>query len=522
MQLAGQNDKFFLTPSGGRIAKAGLSPEKAQSYQQMLAQNMTPAAQPSPTDIWEQPAAMSIASPAQLDLAQQGLQPQQLASTQPMASAPLQIGEAVPGQMIPPPAAPGMAPSGQSAVAQDILKDYEQGIGMQQAAARKQANAITKMNQELEKESIALQRQQDIINYDLMREQERKDIAVAEAQTAYNTAAQDFAARKINPDRFFEGQPGKRLLAGIAIAFGGMGRALTGSANNTALQIINDAIEQDINAQRDDINIAKEGLSQKRQAIADLRTLFKDKEEAQLAQKAIAIDMAKQKVAEIGMRYGSVEAQAKADALIGQLEAGKSEALAKLFDLKQSKASASPALTDSQIKAVSDMASSYEKNDGIASYNKIDFAFQKMLNLAEIAQKNPNAAQAIITTFNRVLDENSVVREAEVNLTMQAGSVVDRFKQQAEKIATGTMTPQQVNNLVEAARQLQQAAAMGKAKVDRRFIERANAFGIPANLVISQTPAPTGSLKDELASLKVEDQGPEKSKRSTANVMPGR
>lgn len=387
------------------------------------------------------------------------------------------------------PAAPQPAPemTPQMPVSKDLVQSYKTGFDLQKLGIQQQANAVEKMNIESAKIAVDLGRQMDQVNYDIMQENEAKNARIAEVSANIDQLRQNYAEAKIDPDRLFAGNTGKRVLAGIAIAFGAVGQALTGAKENQALSIINKAIDDDIAAQ-------KEGMANKynqyllaRQNLADVKDIFKDRVDQQLAQKVMYTEAAQAKIGQIAARYNTQEAQAKAQVLIGQLEQSKAEALGKMFDMAAKKVQAAP-LTEQQMKAVGELSSAYEGNEGIKSYGKIDLAYRKMENLVKLAQTNPNAAQAIITTFNRVLDENSVVREAEVNLTMQAGSVVDRFRQQAEKAISGKMTPEQAQNLLDAARQLRDAALDGKQRLDQRFIERSKAFGVPAELVISTTP----------------------------------
>lgn len=512
MPIVGQDDRFFLTDTGKRIAKSGLSQNKALQLQGLLPQpQMTPvpaqqtpmmSTVPAPTaaPLWEQPAAYSATSPTQLNM-----EPAQQVSTGPVGSVDTQVQP--------------QANAGLNKMGLEIADDIRQGIGMQQAGIQKQLNAQTKMQQEVEKETIDLMRTQDQINYQVMRDMQERDARIAAAQTNLDTLRQNYADAEIDSDRFFGGSTGKRIMAGIAIAFGELGKALTGGSQNAALNIIQKAIDDDIAEQKENITNKQNQIALARQGLSDVKDLFKDKVDAQLAQKTLAIEAAQNKIKLIADRYGTQEAKAKGDMLIGQLEVSKAEAMGKLFDLASKNVQKAP-LSDAQIKAVSDLSSAYEGNDGIKSFNKIDQAYKKMENLAKIAQTNPNAAQALITTFNRVLDENSVVREAEVNLTMQAGSVVDRFKQQAEKAISGKMTPEQTANLVEAAKELRNAALVGKQKLDQRFTERAAAFGVPSNLVISQQPLGSDNV-NQLSSFTPRGQEP-KQKTGTANVMPGR
>ena len=172
MPIVGQDDRFFLTDTGGRIAKSGLSQDKALQLQGLLPQpQMTPVpAQQAPmmstvpapaaAPLWEQPAAYSATSPTQLNM-----EPAQQVSTGPVGSVDTQVQP--------------QANAGLNKMGLEIADDIRQGIGMQQAGIQKQLNAQTKMQQEVEKETIDLMRTQDQINYQVMRDMQERDARIA-------------------------------------------------------------------------------------------------------------------------------------------------------------------------------------------------------------------------------------------------------------------------------------------------------------------------------------------------------
>jgi len=460
---------------------------------------------PTSNDIWEQPAAFDIADPSQFGQAA----PNQQASTT----------DLLPYNQ-PPVAAD---PYGFGQISKDTVKSYAQ----QSKAITDMAKIDAKKNAEIAKANLDTQRTIDMVDYERSVIGEKKANAVNTVMADMEATRQELASAKIDPDRFFGNSTGKRIAAGIAIAFGAIGQALTKSNTNAALDIINGAIDNDIKAQKENVGITKDRLSAQRQLLSDTYTKFGDLESQQLAQRITATEMAQRKISDIAARYGTQEALAKAEMINGQLGVKLQDDLLKLTTLKANQAAATakmtPAgLTSDQVKIVSDMAGSYEKNEGIGSYNKIDLAYRKMENLAKQAKTNPNAAQGIITTFNRVLDENSAVREAEVNMTLQAGSLVDRFRNQSQKALTGTMTTEQVKNLIDAAKQIQMAALEGKQRIDQRFKQRAEAFGVPSDLVITASPVSKNNAQQELSSFTPQGEQ-SKQKTQTANrVIPGR
>ena len=91
-------------------------------------------------------------------------------------------------------------------------------------------------------------------------------------------AQNELMSFKKDPDRFWkERGTGARIAAGIAVALGAFGSALTGS-RNTAFDLINQAIERDLDAQeadyrvkRDRVNIADNSYAQMRQRGLDER-----------------------------------------------------------------------------------------------------------------------------------------------------------------------------------------------------------------------------------------------------------
>lgn len=62
---------------------------------------------------------------------------------------------------------------------------------------------------------------------------------------------------KINPDRIWEGRTGARIVASIAMALGEYGRALTKSDRNLAAELVQKAVNDDIDAQRSAIESAR-------------------------------------------------------------------------------------------------------------------------------------------------------------------------------------------------------------------------------------------------------------------------
>lgn len=88
------------------------------------------------------------------------------------------------------------------------------------------------------------------------------------------------AAASLDPNRLFKG--GKRVLAGLALAFGAAGATLA-RTENFAEKIISDAVNRDIDAQKTAIAGKRDALTQNQQMFAQYRAMFGDENAAREA-----------------------------------------------------------------------------------------------------------------------------------------------------------------------------------------------------------------------------------------------
>jgi hypothetical protein len=511
MPIIGQDDRFFLTDTGGRIAKSGLSPDKATQLQGLLPQpQMTPvpASQapmmstvPSPaaSPLWEQPAAYSATSPAQLNM-----EPQQQVSTGPVGGVDTQ------GQ--------SKAGAGLNSMGLDIADDIRQGIGMQQAGIQKQINAQTKMQQEVERETLDLMRTQDQIDFRIMRENEDRDARIAEAQGKIETLRNNYAQAKIDPDRIFAGSTGKRIMAGIAIAFGEIGRGLTGGSQNAALNIIQKAIDDDITAQKEDITTKQNQITLARQGLSDVKDLFKDRIEAQLAQRTMAIEAAQNKIKMIADRYGTQEARAKGDILIGQLEVSKAEALSKLYDMAAKDVGKTNEAAKALASAEDNIRQEREKSD---EYKKT-VARRDAVAVMEAAQAEKSGAGdiALIFSYMKSLDPGSTVMQGEYANAENAAGIDERVRAVYNKALSGQKVSDSTKaEFVKSARSILAASEKTLARKDESLRKIARQRGLNEDMIFMNPSVQVGM--QELSSFTPRGQEP-KQKTGTANVMPGR
>jgi len=132
---------------------------------------------------------------------------------------------------------------------------------------------------------------------------------------------------KVEPNRYWANKStGNKIAASIAVALGALGSAMLKDNKNDALDIINKAIDNDINAQKADMNNQQSLYQQNLQKYKDV-TLAE--EATRLQYNAIA----QAKVNQIGAKYQGDLSKANRLLLLGQLKSQQQAGAEKLTDL---------------------------------------------------------------------------------------------------------------------------------------------------------------------------------------------
>lgn len=157
------------------------------------------------------------------------------------------------------------------------------------------------------------------------KELEQKQVATYEKELKKEVDA--FKKEKIDPDKFFKDEDGnenygKRIMASIAMAMGAFGSGMTGGPNHAA-KIITDQINNDISAQRANLQTMKEGIGEKRTNFARLREKFKDNDLAYLADKSQRIEAHQQALGALDTEYAGAEKSMQIQDTNAQLEIEK-------------------------------------------------------------------------------------------------------------------------------------------------------------------------------------------------------
>lgn len=118
-------------------------------------------------------------------------------------------------------------------------------------------------------------------------------------------------------------------------------------------------------------------------------------------------------------------------------------------------------------------------------FSETSTAMKKILGAIDTADKNPGSALAAGTAFMKLLDPNSVVRESELGMALNASGWFDRATNITNQLQNGRiMTETQKTNLKAAAQTLFDEAKAAQREVDAAYAQRAKAYGADPTRVI--------------------------------------
>ena len=134
-------------------------------------------------------------------------------------------------------------------------------------------------------------------------------------------------------------------------------------------------------------------------------------------------------------------------------------------------------------------------------FAEVSTSMKKVLGSLQTADKNAGSALAAGTAFMKILDPNSVVRESELGLALNASGWFDRASNVVNTMKSGKiMTPEQVKNLTAASNALFEEAKKAQLEVDASFKQRATSYGAnPQNIITDrgqtkQNPIQSGGI----------------------------
>jgi hypothetical protein len=122
---------------------------------------------------------------------------------------------------------------------------------------------------------------------------ENETARIEQSQQQVRKLREDYASQKIDSNRMFRDKPLNTILGAIAIAAGQYAAIMTGT-KNTALDIINQAIDRDIDEQRAEVSKKGQVYEMAQQEHQILRQSFADEGTQRQAQRVMRLDAANQ------------------------------------------------------------------------------------------------------------------------------------------------------------------------------------------------------------------------------------
>jgi hypothetical protein len=148
--------------------------------------------------------------------------------------------------------------------------------------------------------------------------------------------------------------------------------------------------------------------------------------------------------------------------------------------------------------SVQDLRKEFNSNKIVQDTGKVSSAVSRMSVAWDEYQKNPDRKslnaldQALVITFNKMLDPGSVVRESEFARTPQGQALLARLEGYKDKIGKGGvgLTDDSRRDIVEVANQLLQGQMKEYDKVKSQFTNEANIYGYDPNRIITTYGSP--------------------------------
>ena len=227
---------------------------------------------------------------------------------------------------------PGYKPS------KEVTNAITQSFADQDAAANLQIEAEQK---KAKAEQEAAQERQLLINAQTKLSEKTENDRVKQELTLrsdIDSALKDANNFKIDPDKYFADRGGflGKIGAALAIGLGAYASATTGGPNY-ALDIINKAIDRDIDSQKQTLQSKREGVQQLRGTYSDMLNRFGDARMAEQATRAQQLSIVESKLQDQLGNVKGQEAQSKGQALLAQIQQQKATAIMDLEKSAQDK-----------------------------------------------------------------------------------------------------------------------------------------------------------------------------------------
>jgi len=194
-----------------------------------------------------------------------------------------------------------------------------------------------------------------------------------------------------------------------------------------------------------------------------------------------------------GQPYGdnvSFSELAPTDAM-ATIDAINADKLALAVDTEKAKSDFTVGSKEYQLKTADALRKEYNGQLKEAGYMELEQNYEKIKRAIDSGTPIGDVASA--TSIMKLLDPGSVVRESELEMAMKTTGLWDRMTSFSERTLGGTkLTQPQRDEFEKLAREFYEVAKDTKVKIDRRYADIANQYGIPIELLGVQTSGGKG------------------------------
>lgn len=203
-----------------------------------------------------------------------------------------------------------------------------------EAIEKATAAGVIKATEEAALRETLVQKQDEFTTQQLERENERRE-QLELYENNVKTALDELKTTEVDPDRWWKNQgTGGKIVAAISLALGAFGSSLT-KTRNTAFDIIQSAINNDIAAQRINLAGKRDAVAEARGVVAQMRGRFQDERVADRLALAASYENAQAKLEKLQATYQGQKAMADGQMLYGQLEAAKQTAMSQAMKAQE-------------------------------------------------------------------------------------------------------------------------------------------------------------------------------------------
>ena len=294
---------------------------------------------------------------------------------------------------------------------------------------------------------------------------------------------------------FFEGREGAKVMAGIAVALGGIGAAFTGGPNY-ALQIIQSSIENDFALQKANYDKLKGSLDATNSLYGQIRQAGLDEVDAKYTYAKTRYEQSIQQAKAIADKMTDPEKKARAQAVIEQLNLQKNEMLMKaeeankktvITNLKPMTSAISPIDREKTLKE-------FEENVAKSPIKEAGDISQAATKFKQLRQMGTSEGALLIAEFiagKQGLGQGSY-SPAFADALRSIG-LLDKPKEYIMKQITGAQSASVLNaieNFYETAARNSTQKAVEYAAASR-FNDRARSVGYDPSYYFNQMHQPT-------------------------------